>query len=304
MPLTSQEPRPYHVSVEPVHAPMAMPRLAPLFGGDIESVAELVNYGYRGAWKIRVNGQDFAVKADVRDGFQAREVWAHRRAAAAGVPVPPIALFRAGPPPVFVMRWVEGEPLHGSGSPVAWCAAGAALRRVHSASPSPQGGDASRLVLGPLESELPYLVNRHGLREADAALVLSHARRLLPLIDAAPLAWLHGDCQAEHFLIDPTDGRLNAVLDWADACAGDPVADFAVLTLFDGDVLAHVLKGYEAEPGLRDRVTETLPLYRAVRGAQAARWLDGHGFPGHEWPLRCVRRVALLEASLLEGETR
>jgi aminoglycoside phosphotransferase (APT) family kinase protein len=37
------------------------------------------------------------------------------------------------------------------------------------------------------------------------------------VLAAEPLVWLHGDCQAEHFLMDAESERVLAVLDWADA---------------------------------------------------------------------------------------
>ena len=55
---------------------------------------------------------------------------------------------------------------------------------------------------------------------------------------------LHGDLSAEHILIDPATGRVTGLIDWADACLGDPAYDFKFLwvwlgTTFVGRVLDH-----------------------------------------------------------------
>ncbi|REJ80017.1 MAG: phosphotransferase [Acidobacteria bacterium] len=56
----------------------------------------------------------------------------------------------------------------------------------------------------------------------------------LPPWRAAP-AWVHGDLHLFNLLTDPTrDGRLAAVIDFGDLCAGDPATDLAVAwMLFD-----------------------------------------------------------------------
>jgi aminoglycoside phosphotransferase (APT) family kinase protein len=42
-----------------------------------------------------------------------------------------------------------------------------------------------------------------------------------------PPTWLHGDLHPRNVLMD--DGRLSAVIDWGDMCAGDPATDIAAL---------------------------------------------------------------------------
>ncbi|MEO6044161.1 MAG: phosphotransferase [Tepidiformaceae bacterium] len=272
--------------------------MEPLLGGEISAIDELLNYGYRAAWKVTAGGERFMVKVDLRSGFQTREVEAQAHARSAGVPVAEAVLSRDGDVPALAMRWVEGGSLRGCASLRSWQAAGAVLRLAHGApslrpAPEPPGA----FVAGWLKRELPYLVAHHGFAAADAELVLRHAERLRPTLDHATPAWLHGDCQAAHFLLEPAGDRIAAVLDWADAHEGDPVMDFAVLTLFDREALLAVLDGYEASGELRDRVALSLPLYRAARGAGAVRWLDAHGYPEERWPLDALRQVAALEAA-------
>ncbi len=51
----------------------------------------------------------------------------------------------------------------------------------------------------------------------------------------AALTVIHADLKPEHLQIDPDTGRLEAVLDWGDACLGDPDYDFALLHLHFGE---------------------------------------------------------------------
>jgi aminoglycoside phosphotransferase (APT) family kinase protein len=107
----------------------------------------------------------------------------------------------------------------------------------------------------------------------------------------APAVWVHGDCQPAHFILDEASGEVTAVIDWADAQPGWAAMDFAVLTLFDGNVLGWLLEGYGAPANFQDNLARTLPYFRAVRAAGAYRWLETHGYPGHEWPLARIRAL-------------
>jgi aminoglycoside phosphotransferase (APT) family kinase protein len=129
---------------------------------------------------------------------------------------------------------------------------------------------------------------------------------------------LHGDCQPSHFLLGPAepdarfgapepdaglgapepdarlrpaepDARLGpaghgagdtiaAVIDFGDACTGDPAWDLAVLTLDDPGRLGDVLAGYAPEPGLARRISALAGPYRLLRRLGEATWLADHGF--------------------------
>ena len=274
---------------------MELPATEALLGAPADRTQTLFNYGYRAAWKVSAHGDWFIVKADLRDGFQEAEVEAQRHARRAGVPVPEIVASVAVPVPALAMRWVDGVPLRSSRSMDAWRDAGRVLRIAHAASVLrhrliPWG----ELVQRWFTEEIPYLVARRALTAADADAVLRCVDALRPSLDERTLVWLHGDCQAEHFLVDATTGRVSAVLDWADAQEGDAAVDFAVLSLFDEDVLPHILDGYEASAEVRQHLAETLPLYRALRGAGATRWLDEHGYTDVDWAIAAVRQLAQL----------
>jgi aminoglycoside phosphotransferase (APT) family kinase protein len=62
-------------------------------------------------------------------------------------------------------------------------------------------------------------------------------------IDVAP-TWLHGDLHPLNVLMD--DGRLSAVIDWIDICAGDRATDLAALWAlpFTADARAAALAAY------------------------------------------------------------
>jgi aminoglycoside phosphotransferase (APT) family kinase protein len=48
---------------------------------------------------------------------------------------------------------------------------------------------------------------------------------------------LHGDLSAEHVLIAPAGGHVVGLIDWADACLGDPAYDFKFLWVWVGEEL-------------------------------------------------------------------
>lgn len=274
---------------------MQLPAIDALLGAPPDRTETLLDYGYRGAWKVSVRGESYVVKADVREGFQEAEVAAQRHAGAAGVPVPEIVAVGAIPVPTVAMRWVEGVPLQGHADVAAWRDAGRVLRLGHSATIlRGRAKPWAELVLGWLADEISYLVDHRGLAGADADAALQRAETLRVVLDQQSLIWLHGDCQASHFLIDPIASRVTAVVDWGDAQAGDAALDFAILSLFDRDALTGVLDGYEASTEFREHLAATVPLYRALRGAGSARWLDGHGYPAVEWPLNAVREFVQL----------
>jgi hypothetical protein len=124
---------------------------------------------------------------------------------------------------------------------------------------------------------------------------------------------LHGDCQPSHFLLGAAepeagpearlgaagpDARLGAadadaglgpagqgagegiaaVIDFGDACTGDPAWDLAILTLDDPGRLDDVLTGYAPEPRLARRISALAGPYGLLRRLGEASWLADHGF--------------------------
>jgi len=61
---------------------------------------------------------------------------------------------------------------------------------------------------------------------------------------------IHADLAPEHILCDPQSGRLTGIIDWEDACTGDPALDFAGLLDTGGEAFVHrVLEAYRREMG-------------------------------------------------------
>ncbi len=107
------------------------------------------------------------------------------------------------------------------------------------------------------------LTNLKGLeREIDSALYercrdffLDPSR--MPKEYEGPARLLHSDLLAEHILVEPQEGRVSGIIDWSDACAGDPANDFAGLWVWQGDAfVADAMKEYEtaADEGMWDRI--------------------------------------------------
>ena len=64
------------------------------------------------------------------------------------------------------------------------------------------------------------------------------------------IALVHGDLGAEHILCDPLHSRVTGILDWEDACTGDPALDFVGLLQAGGeDFVRQVLRAYRGDPG-------------------------------------------------------
>ena len=85
----------------------------------------------------------------------------------------------------------------------------------------------------------------------DVDAVGDEVHRALDAAGDVPLAFLHGDLQPEHVVLDDRGERVRALLDWGDASVGDPAWDIAVLTLDDPQQLDPVLDGYAAPPDER-----------------------------------------------------
>jgi aminoglycoside phosphotransferase (APT) family kinase protein len=270
--------------------PLSAPAFEALLGDPPEEVITLANLGYRATWKVRAGATWFCVKSDTREGFQRAEFEAHLHAAASGVPVPECVAFIEMPLPTLAMRWVDGVSLRHHGVPEAWRAAGRVLRAIHHSRllREPEGRWADSIIDW-LTDGLSYLIETRRLSTGVADAVLARARAMYPAIDVRPPAWLHGDCQDAHFVLNPASDSVTAVLDWADALAGDPVLDMAVLTLSQDVALPHLLDGYGADSELRAHVSRTLGLYRVVRGMAVIKWLDEHGYQAETWPERAIR---------------
>lgn len=266
---------------------------------------------------VRPGGRPVVVKADTRPGRSATELRVLTAARAAGVPVPTVVHADSQEPALLVLEYVPGRALGSAASASAWAQAGRLLRRLHDM-PDPGGigpaiecpAEGRMGTRPPLRHALPQRAAReaavaaeHGLISAGQALRISRllGRAFGGTEEPERDCVLHGDCQPSHFLLGAPepDARLAAaeadarrlglvaqnagdtiaaVIDFGDACTGDPAWDLAVLTLDDPGRLDDVLAGYAPEPRLARRISALAGPYRLLRRLGEASWLADHGF--------------------------
>lgn len=191
------------------------------------------------------------------------------------VPVPtPEVLWRK--PPVLAIAAVPGTTLGSlggpaTGSPSAWAAAGAAIRKLHEAPLPPRTGRAGRgidVLAAELDEECALLVTT-GLLPADLV------TRNREVAEAALRPWTpaftHGDLQIAHVFLDGDE--VTGIIDWSEAGQGDPLYDLATFTLGHEDHLADVVAGYGTDVDL-----DVIQAWWSMRSLLVVRWLSEHGF--------------------------
>ncbi|MET9702624.1 phosphotransferase [Streptomyces griseus] len=190
-------------------------------------------------------------------------------------PVPtPRLLWRK--PPVLAIAAVPGRTLGrlggpSTGSPAAWAAAGAAVRKLHDAPPPPWPGRAGRsadALAAELDAACASLV-ADGLLPAD--LVTRNRRVAEPALRPWTPAFTHGDLQIAHVFLDGDE--VTGVIDWSEAGRGDALYDLATFTLGHEEHLDDVLAGYGTAVDL-----DVIHAWWSLRSLLAVRWLTEHGF--------------------------
>ncbi|MEV4042684.1 aminoglycoside phosphotransferase (APT) family kinase protein [Streptomyces sp. SAI-195] len=193
--------------------------------------------------------------------------------ALAPVPTPEV-LWRK--PPVLAIAALPGTTLGrlggpSTGSPAAWAAAGAAIRKLHDAPLPSWPGRAGRSIgalTAELDDECEALVT-DGLLPAD---LVTHNRQVA---EAAFRSWTpaftHGDLQIAHVFVDGDE--VTGIIDWSEAGQGDALYDLATFTLGHEEHLDDVLSGYGTDIDL-----EVLHAWWSLRSLLAVRWLTEHGF--------------------------
>lgn len=148
--------------------------------------------------------------------------------------VPAAARVAPGPDPILVVRLVTGVPmeLRADQSPFRrpWALVAEVAAAVH----------ALPLVVGEGLLRGPKTRRAHALEWTQALEALDD--RAGPLGETArawaadhlppdePAALLHGDLLGQNLLIDPRVEPSLAVIDWSEACLGDPALDLAIVT--------------------------------------------------------------------------
>ncbi|MFD3813599.1 phosphotransferase family protein [Streptomyces rubiginosohelvolus] len=193
--------------------------------------------------------------------------------ALAPVPTPEV-LWRK--PPVLAIAAVPGTTLGrlggpSTGSPAAWAAAGAAIRKLHDAPLPPLPGRAGRSnasLAAELDAECELLV-ANGLLPAE---LVSRNRQIA---EAALRPWTpaftHGDLQIAHVFLE--DDQVTGIIDWSEAGRGDALYDLATFTLGHEEHLDDFLAGYGGDVDL-----EVIHAWWSLRSLLAVRWLNEHGF--------------------------
>ncbi len=89
------------------------------------------------------------------------------------------------------------------------------------------------------------------------------------------LRLIHADLAPEHILCDPASARVTGIIDWEDACTGDPALDFVGLLQAGGrPFVERVLACYSPELGVNfwsrlDFYTKIVPFYEILFGLEA-----------------------------------
>ncbi|MEV0476296.1 phosphotransferase family protein, partial [Streptomyces prunicolor] len=158
-----------------------------------------------------------------------------------------------------------------TGSPAAWAAAGAAIRKLHDAPLPPwpgQSGRGLRELAAELDDECELLLT-NGLLPAD--LVTRNRRIAEAALRSWTPAFTHGDLQIAHVFADGDE--VTGIIDWSEAGQGDALYDLATFTLGHEAHLADVVAGYGTDVDL-----DVIRAWWSLRSLLVVRWLSEHGF--------------------------
>ncbi|MFF8914027.1 phosphotransferase family protein [Streptomyces sp. NPDC015032] len=191
----------------------------------------------------------------------------------APVPTPEVLWCK---PPVLAIAALPGTTLGrlggpSTGSPAAWAAAGAAIRKLHEAPLPPRPGGAGRSIVAlaaELDDECALLVT-NGVLPAD--LVTRNRQVAEAALRPWTPAFTHGDLQIAHVFVDGDE--VTGIIDWSEAGQGDALSDLATFTLGHEEHLDDVIAGYGTDIDL-----DVIHAWWSLRSLLAIRWLMEHGF--------------------------
>ena len=224
--------------------------------------------------------------------------------AATDVPVPPTLGYEPDPAvsgaPFYVMAYVAGEVVRDVASAEHALAASAraaaghdvvdVLVRLHAIDPDEVGlGDLARRD-GYLERQLRRWHRQlEAGRTRDLPLLDEVHRRLAAAVpEQGPATIVHGDYRLDNLIIDPSTGRIRAVLDWELTTLGDPLADVGLLQVYwtepgdDTPVLVDAPTTVLGFPS-RDELTERYAS-RSGRDLSDLQYYVAFGY----WKLACI----------------
>ncbi|MGP2439619.1 phosphotransferase family protein [Streptomyces sp. JW3] len=232
----------------------------------MDEVKVVVSHSERATLRVG----DVFLKVDADQARTDVEVDAMSRA-----PVPtPEVLWRK--PPVLAIAALPGTTLGrlggpATGSPAAWAAAGAAIRKLHDAPLPPRAGRAGRSIAAlaaELGDECESLVT-NGVLPAD--LVTRNRQVAEAALRPWTPAFTHGDLQIAHVFVDGDE--VTGIIDWSEAGQGDALYDLATFTLGHEEHLDGVVAGYGTAIDL-----DVIQAWWSLRSLLAVRWLTEHGF--------------------------
>ncbi|MGI5419110.1 phosphotransferase family protein [Actinomadura luteofluorescens] len=179
-------------------------------------------------------------------------------------------------PPALAIAALPGTTLGrlggpSTGSPAAWAAAGATIRKLHDAPLPPRPGRAGRSItalVAELDEECEMLVTS-GILPAD--LVTRNRQVAEAALRPWTPAFTHGDLQIAHVFVDGDE--VTGIIDWSEAGQGDALYDLATFTLGHEEHLGDVIAGYGIDVDL-----DVIYAWWSLRSLLAVRWLIEHGF--------------------------
>ncbi|MEB8338114.1 phosphotransferase family protein [Streptomyces endophyticus] len=191
----------------------------------------------------------------------------------APVPTPEVLWCK---PPVLAIAALPGTTLGrlggpSTGSPAAWAAAGAAIRKLHDAPLPARRGQAGRSIAAltaELDAECALLVT-NGL--LPAGLVTRNRQVAEAALRPWTPAFTHGDLQIAHVFVDGDE--VTGIIDWSEAGQGDALHDLATFTLGHEEHLDDVIAGYGTDIDL-----DVIHAWWSLRSLLIVRWLIEHGF--------------------------
>jgi aminoglycoside phosphotransferase (APT) family kinase protein len=229
----------------------------------VEAIEVVVAHSERAT--VRVGDVFLKIDAD-----QARTDAEVEAMAMAPVPTPEVLWRR---PPVLALAALPGRALGrlqepSTGTPAAWAATGAAIRRLHDAPVPPRPGRSLEELASRLAEECDWLVANDVL---PVDVVTRNRRFAETVLRPWTPVFIHGDLQITHVFVDGDE--VTGIIDWSETSQGDPLYDLATLTLAHEEHLVDVIAGYGAEV---DR--DLIRAWWSFRSLVAIRWLTENGY--------------------------
>ncbi|NUS74466.1 MAG: aminoglycoside phosphotransferase family protein [Corynebacteriales bacterium] len=196
--------------------------------------------------------------------------------------VVPAPEFVAADETSLAYRYVDGTPLTEVNDADAWRNAGETLAKLHALPadcPEEHRLNWGAHFLGGALEETTRIGSL--LTETQRQRFVDYFTGGLAGLQLDVCVSLHGDCQAEHVIIDAAGG-VAALLDFADFGCGDALVDLCALTAWHPHQLNAVLDGYQPSAQLLARVDRYRHAYWARRHLGVARWRAEQNLPYHD----------------------